>query len=131
MKKIIAAVLFAVSFNAFANDLALPPGDTALIKVQEAQIQELEKKLAERDLTIQELQSANLDLLCENVTLKEANNKLRAVLANNRKELIAMKAKYNEVQLKAAAYKKQAEKKIEEVRGQLIRQFKAVKVKYN
>ena len=62
-KFIIAAIIAIMSVSAHAE--SDPIGDVAKMKIYEMQIEELEAKVAQRDLTIKELREFNLDLLVE------------------------------------------------------------------
>lgn len=60
-------------------------------------IQILVKKLEERDLTLQEMREANLDLLVQNVGLKRANESLRIALKKKTAECNAWMNKYKDL----------------------------------
>lgn len=148
MKKFIIATIIAISsITAFAEEhVSNEPDEIALIA-------ELKSKLQERDLTIQEMREAQLDLLVENLSLKEANQKLRGMLRVSQKDVAywqnksAQLRKDAEEQIedaqkvadaqvkaarkKAAEYRRVAQAKVERARKEFIGQIKAIKFEYN
>lgn len=114
MKRVLFAFALLFAFNAFAEE-------------QVDIIPALVKKLEERDLTIQELRAANLDLLVTNLGLKQANAELRRSLQKSNKALYSLRIKYQKLMEEAAENSlKSVSKSTEELKDNAIANIRSV-----